>query len=73
MTDSEEIEVPDRTNTRKFLQEQADRMLAWEYVHTVFCAGKHLRPSKIAERAGIPLAQVYAIIENIENHAKGNK
>lgn len=54
----------DKTETVEFRAEHADRLLAWEYVHGCYCAGKPIRPSRIADRIGLSTNEVRDMIEH---------
>ena len=57
----------DRTEDLDFQLEHADRLLAWECVHTAICAQRKLYPSRIADRIGVDTATVHDIL-NIAGH-----
>lgn len=62
MSGLQEYEQDDRTDTDEFIYEHANRLLAWEVVHTAYAADTQLYPSRIAEGCGLPLRTVYDIL-----------
>lgn len=53
----------DCTLERDFIEQNADRLLAWEFVHGLYCGGKTLRPCRLAERIGLSTEEVQEIIK----------
>jgi hypothetical protein len=45
------------------MQEHADRLMAWEVVHTTLATGKKLQPSLIAKSIGLPTTDIYAMLD----------
>jgi hypothetical protein len=62
--------MDDNTTSREFIEQSADRLLAWEWVHGVYCGGKHLRPSSLAERIGLTTVEVQELVESALVKAK---
>lgn len=62
--------LPDTTDSPEFIREHADRVLAWEMIHGFWCAGKVLRPCRIAERLGVPSKVVQDDIKTAIEKAK---
>ena len=67
MSGSTKHEQVDKTDTLDFLMEQADRILAWETIHTVLALDKQLPPSRIATAIGVDTEVVYSIIDRIND------
>lgn len=65
MSGSTKHDTADNTDTLDFILEQADRLLAWETVHTVLALNKNLPPSRIATAVGLDTVDVHAIISDI--------
>lgn len=57
------MDTTDNTMDEEFLRDSIDRLLAWEYVHGVYCAGKSLRPCRIAERLGVETKEAREMLE----------
>lgn len=60
----------DRTQEHDFIEENVERVLAWEYVHGFFCARKALRPCRIAERLGVPSSYIQEEVNSAAKHMK---
>jgi len=56
----------DKTRNHDFIQQNASRMLAWDTFRSAFL-GDTYTPMEIAERTGMPIQNVYAIIDSIKN------
>lgn len=55
----------DRTEDYDFLMEHADRVLAWEVIHTGLALNRHLAPSRIAKAIGLETADLHDIINEM--------
>jgi len=55
----------DRTDKVDFLHEHGDRIMAWDVIHMVLCAGKTLSAQQIVERTGLPYRTVCGIMKRI--------
>jgi len=54
----------DNTMDEDFINENADRILAWEIIHIGLCAGGHVSPCRIAARIGISTSDIHEIIDS---------
>lgn len=67
MSGSTKQEQADNTDTLEFIMEQADRILAWETIHTVLALGRQLPPSRIATAIGVDTEVVHSIFDSIND------
>lgn len=59
----------DVTRSHDFINEHSNRMLAWDFIRAVY-TGETYNTQEISERTGMPVKNLYDIIENIRQKLK---
>jgi hypothetical protein len=62
--------MTDNTDTEEFIESHIERLLNWEWVHGVYCAEKHLRPCRLAERLGVETQYAQEMVQEAIHSAK---
>ncbi len=62
--------MTDETDSPEFVEDTMNRLMSWEWVHGVYCAGKSLRPCRLAERVGIPTVEAQELVKESLGSAK---
>jgi hypothetical protein len=60
----------DKTLDPEFIEGEVDRLLAWEWVHGVYCAERHLRPCRLADRLGITTQEAQELVQDAIDMAR---
>lgn len=58
----------DPTDSWEWRMEQADRLMAWEFVHSLACAGKQLPAYILADRVGLTTSEMDRLVKTSISH-----